>query len=118
MSHINHLFNALLTTFDLATLQRLARSPHRCQSALDELDGLHVFYQDFQLAIWELLEQQAGLDDGEERSLTVGQQQQALALWAIHQAACALLQRDEARATAEMFKGHLPDGVYLTPLPA
>lgn len=36
-------------------------------------------------------------DDGATASLTLGQRHKALAMWAIHQAACELAEDDEAK---------------------
>ena len=125
MSSLVTLFNTLVTVFDFATLVRLADNPYRCQSTIgEELGNLFVFYTDHQSAIWELVQQQAdltGLDTTEylgEHILGEGHAQQSLALWAIHQAACELVDPDTVRLIRGAFGGEIPPGIKLVPLAA
>ena len=119
------LCNTLATVFDFATLVRLADNPYRCQSTIgEELGNLYVFYTDHQSAIWELVQQQAdstGLDPTEYLGEYVpgeGHVQQSLALWAIHQAACELVDPGTVRLIRGAFGGEIPPGIKLVPVAA
>ena len=118
------LFDSLITTFDLATLVRLADNPSRCQSTIDEELNPYEFYADHEWAIQELAERQAelmglGLDDFVGHDVpTEGQRQKSLALWAIHQAACELAASEDALGIQEFFQGRVPAGIHLVPISA
>ena len=125
MSSLVTLFNTLVTVFDFATLVRLADNPYRCQSTIgEELGNLYVFYTDHQSAIWELVRQQTeltGMDPTEYASDHVpgeGHAHQSLVLWAIHQAACELVDPDTVRLVRGAFGGEIPAGIKLVPVAA
>ena len=122
MSHpLVSLFDALLTTFDFATLLRLAEDPDRCQAIIAEELNPYEFFADYEPGIRQLAAQQAnrlGLELEELTAALDGHPHKSLALWAIHQAAGELTHTEEAVEIQEFFQGRIPAGIHLVPIRA
>ncbi len=119
--HLVSLFDALLTTFDLVTLLRMAENPLSCQSIIAEELNPYEFYADYEPGIRELVERQAGLlglAPDELSTALEGHPHKSLALWAIHQAARELIRSEDAAVIEELFQGHIPAGMHLVPIRA